>query len=300
MSTNYNDDKCCSMWKKILTTSFWVIYPIMGVCFLHVLWLMNDRMDNIMVNSNEIFEKPEPFKDIEGPLRGNVIKGVDIALLKTPSEEMIAKGAKLYASKCVTCHGSTGDNGTLPNARKFGKDPFKNGRELSNVFKTITTGIAAGGMPPFDTETAEDRIALAHHIRSYSKLSPKVTDEDIKKLDKEYSVTVDKGAPHQIPIAMSIEILVEESNVKSLNVSKLLDRLHIDDGKSAEFLKSVSNNLKNTLISFNNSKVWKTDYSSFVKFISVNIQSSGLQSKMLVMEKAKLDKLHKYLVELYK
>lgn len=296
MTTDYNDDKSCSVWKKMLTTSFWVIYPIMGICFLHVLWLMNDRMDNIMVNTNDLYEASIPFKDIDAPIKGDVIKGLDLALLKAPSKDMEKRAAEIYGVTCAACHGSKGNNG-IPGARKFDSEPFKNGREFSNVYKTLENGLPPG-MPAY-VGTTEDKIALTHFVRTFSKESPKITDEEIKKLDEEFEITKDQGAPHRVPVAMAMELLADEDQSKSFNVNKVLFKIQKDHSAPSVLLNSVTNDLKKTLVSLNNNNIWKKDLSSFVKFVSVNIQSNGLESKLLIMDKAKLEVLHKYLVGLY-
>ena len=77
------------LFEVMLRKGFWAVYPLMGICFLHVLWLMNDRIDNIMYNTVPIHEKPAAFVDTAMAIPGSVQKGMDLNLVKTPSKEML-------------------------------------------------------------------------------------------------------------------------------------------------------------------------------------------------------------------
>src|SRR3954462_4252508 len=67
------------------------------------------------------------------------------------SDADIAYGAKLYASKCVTCHGAQGDGIGGVNLRS---GTFRNAVIDRDLERFIRTGSPAG-MPPFTLDNAE-------------------------------------------------------------------------------------------------------------------------------------------------
>jgi cytochrome c oxidase cbb3-type subunit 2 len=97
------------------------------------------------------------------------------------SPERVATGRRLYEMRCAACHGLERDGqgpaslflGTPP--RDFGREAFKF-RTLSSsalpddgdLFRTITVGFPAYGMPAFDYLSEESRWALVHYIKSAS------------------------------------------------------------------------------------------------------------------------------------
>lgn len=77
----------------------------------------------------------------------------------------------LYMVYCAQCHGDTGDgNGTRVldrPARSFTDGGFSFGNTATALYRTISNGIGGTPMPAFaDTMSSQDRLALAHYVRS--------------------------------------------------------------------------------------------------------------------------------------
>ena len=70
------------------------------------------------------------------------------AKLAVSTPQMIQEGKKLYASKCASCHGSTGQGGNAPNLRQPGFSPLR-------IATTIYNG-AGNRMPAFSRTMTED------------------------------------------------------------------------------------------------------------------------------------------------
>lgn len=291
---------CCALWLTMVKKGIWVVYPIMGVCFLHVFWLMNDRIDNIMYNSVPIHDKPAPFVDIKSPVEGAVQKGMDLKLIKTPSAEMIKLGKSTYQTTCVACHGPEGFGGIAGSRNFHSKENWKNGMELRNMFTTITNGIPGTGMASFDMLPVETRISLIHYIRSFANVYPEVTDLDVETLDKQYNLSKETSSPHRVPVLVAQSILVNESAEKVKLVHELNASVSHDESENALLLKSYSDNLEKTLVSFHSNSVWKKDLDSFVKFLTVNIGANGVKSEILLLDKSKVEGLYTYLKGIYK
>ncbi|MCL5266904.1 MAG: cytochrome c [Bacteroidetes bacterium] len=113
-----------------------------------------------------------------------------LAVLLDPAKPMIEKGKNLYMTDCVACHGAAGDgNGpaaaTLnPKPRDFHSDKgWVNGRLMSGMFKTLTDGITGSAMPPFNSISVGDRLALISYVRTFG-VFPKETEQDLNALAK--------------------------------------------------------------------------------------------------------------------
>lgn len=62
------------------------------------------------------------------------------------SPEFFYKGMVTYRNVCYDCHGSPENPGSLPNAARFWKDPFKHGTDPYSMYQVLTRGF--GMMPP--------------------------------------------------------------------------------------------------------------------------------------------------------
>lgn len=86
------------------------------------------------------------------------------AAVAAPSrEELLAKGAALYAKRCRACHGAEGKGGVGPDLTQAG---YHYGRDLETVTASIRGG-RPGGMPAFGDQLSGGEIdALATFVLS--------------------------------------------------------------------------------------------------------------------------------------
>jgi mono/diheme cytochrome c family protein len=94
--------------------------------------------------------------------------------------ELLARGARVYADNCAACHGQHGAGDgrcaqfLLPHPRDFTTSTFRfkttPGGELptdQDLFRTISLGLHATGMPPWRFLLSdEDRWAVAAHVKT--------------------------------------------------------------------------------------------------------------------------------------
>jgi mono/diheme cytochrome c family protein len=151
------------------------------------------------------------------PSKGRDLPPVDPATVMTTNATLLAKGEKLFKQNCTSCHGETGHGdgpaaGTLnPKPRNFSQpNGWTNGYHITDIFKTITSGVKATGMAPFDFIRPVDRMALVHYVWSlgsfdHGKEDPVAT----KELADQFR---SKGfhIPNHIPVSMAIKKLVAE------------------------------------------------------------------------------------------
>jgi len=107
---------------------------------------------------------------------------VTIAAAPRATPELIAQGKTLYArAKCAECHGEggRGDGPSAPTLRDdfdrpmrpadFTRGELKAGAAVSDVFRTMTTGLDGTPMPSFaDSMTEAERWAISYYVLSLS------------------------------------------------------------------------------------------------------------------------------------
>src|SRR5258706_11795212 len=74
----------------------------------------------------------------------------------------IQVGSRLYGAQCALCHGNNGDGIAGVN---LARQQFRRASSDDDIKNTITTGVAAAGMPPFRLQPAE-LDGLVAYIRS--------------------------------------------------------------------------------------------------------------------------------------
>ena len=78
------------------------------------------------------------------------------------STSEIQAGSRLYGAQCALCHGNNGDGIAGVN---LARQQFRRASTDDDIKNTVTTGVAAAGMPPFRLQPAE-LIGLVAYIRS--------------------------------------------------------------------------------------------------------------------------------------
>jgi cytochrome c oxidase cbb3-type subunit I/II len=125
-------------------------------------------------------EKPEPPIVIGEP--------------PAPTPELLARGKELYTkAKCFQCHGD-GGKGDGPSAAElrddlkfpirpadFTKGQFKGGGEVSDIYRTMTTGLDGTPMPSFaDSMKDDERWAISYYVLSFSAFNDPLTGQKLK------------------------------------------------------------------------------------------------------------------------
>jgi cytochrome c oxidase cbb3-type subunit I/II len=107
-----------------------------------------------------------------------------------PTPELLAKGKQLWTDvKCAQCHG-TGGKGDGPSANELKDDwgfpikpadlttgRFKSGPAVSDIYRTMTTGLSGTPMPSFaqTLPSDQDRWALAYYVVALSAYKDPLT-----------------------------------------------------------------------------------------------------------------------------
>jgi mono/diheme cytochrome c family protein len=124
----------------------------------------------------------------EGGTTGQGIQpatNIDVASLMKATPELLAKGKSDFSVNCASCHGATGhgdgpaSTALNPKPRNFTQGYWRYGGGEARVVRTISEGSPGTAMASFTILPLEDRIALAHYVRS---LSPKPGEDKAEDL----------------------------------------------------------------------------------------------------------------------
>ena len=91
-------------------------------------------------------------------------KEIDHAgIIEDLNGESLERGARIYNSNCINCHGNREIEGSIPLSLKFWEQPFKAGGDLYSMYQTITRGFRT--MPPQVTLTPQEKYDVAAYIQ---------------------------------------------------------------------------------------------------------------------------------------
>jgi mono/diheme cytochrome c family protein len=234
-----------------------------------------------------------------------VLTAVDAAMMKKPSDELIAKGKEIYSTNCASCHGADGKGDGAagvamnPKPRNFhAVEGWTNNRDLSGMWKTLQEGIIKNGMAAYDVLPADQRLGLIHYIRNNFMVDPpEITDATIKEIDDKYQLTKGTFKPGTIPVSGAVAFLEKEDAglVKKLDAAlKLLESKSKSDAGAKLFLNAVLD--KKLALSFLlSNEDWKDGTESFLKIVKRNLNGNGFKYMVFSMEKSDVEKMFYYL-----
>jgi len=201
-----------------------------GLLGAYYIWNINDISRNtiapVVLKDSSQFVLDIPMQ------RGTFIAPVNVVEVAKPTKELIAKGANLYKANCASCHGDNGMGDGLSAAalavkpRNFhSPEGWKNGRKISNIYKTLQEGILLSGMPAFNYTPAEDRFAMIHYIRTFAPDFPVDSVSELLELEKTYNLSKGMQLPAQIPVKMALQKVVQESNAEEKMVDQFCESM---------------------------------------------------------------------------
>jgi mono/diheme cytochrome c family protein len=151
------------------------------------------------------------------PERGYELPPVDPKTVMTANPELLKRGKALFEQHCVACHGPAGHGdgpggaGTSPRPRDFTKaEGWKNGYQLTAIYKTLNEGIKGSAMVSYDYVRARDRMALAHYVQSLGSFPHGPDDQaGLDALAAQFA-SGGEQVPNKIPVHMAMAKLEAE------------------------------------------------------------------------------------------
>ncbi len=237
-------------------------------------------------------------------VEAKTIPPIDILKFSVPTPELLEKGKKVFSANCASCHGEDGTGtgpasvGLNPAPRNFTvNENWKNGSSLPGIYQTLQEGIQGSGMIAYDFIVPEERVALAHYIRSTFVVNPpSSTNEELIALDQLYNLSKGMDIPAQIPVKSAMKILDEQKSVEVKNISGLLEKIKMMSAESGNkiFLNVTSDPVK-AITTLSNFKGWKTSEDSFVKSIVANLNQNGFKANVNNLSRSEWTSLYNFL-----
>ncbi len=234
--------------------------------------------------------------------KGKIVPGIKIEQVAEPTKKLLAMGEESYTSSCASCHGDEGRGdgagGAMlnPKPRNFhDADGWKNGREISGMFKTLVEGIAGGGMNAYEFLPVEERFALIYYVRTFGdEPFPPITIAEIEGIDALYDIQRDTKAGAQIPIKAAENKVIEEN---SISVEKILHKIESDnsEGDICAF-NHVVKCKRNAVLTLMENNEWQTSTDAFYKLITSNTQQNGFKPSVARMSPEEIRSLQQFLV----
>jgi len=237
--------------------------------------------------------------------KGSIMQGVDVKLVSQSTPEMVAKGLELYKANCSSCHGDDGKGmgiaakGLNPAPRDFtSNDAWKNGKKLTDIWKTLEEGISGSGMVAYNYLPVQDRFAIVHYIHSLMSDVPKNTDDELAQLDVAYKLSEGKITANQIPVENAFKAV--ENDFKNISgkageFEKYLVFYKNEPG--AKLILEHSSNNSKLITSLLRSDEWKNSQSAFVQEIASNINSNGFNVSVLRLNKNEIQLMYDFILK---
>ncbi|MDT3738744.1 MAG: cytochrome c [Candidatus Kapabacteria bacterium] len=239
--------------------------------------------------------------------KGSIMAGVDVKIAGKSTPELVAKGQELFKANCSSCHGDDGSGngiagkGLNPAPRNFhSADGWKNGRKLSEIWKTLEEGIPGGGMVSYNYLQVTDRFALIHYIHSLMDNAPKDSESELAQLDMTYKLSEGKASSNTIPVEKAESVL--SADFKSIEVQAGIIEKNLIYFRNEPGAKLILDNSKDNhkiIISLLRSDQWKGSYETFTREIASNLNTNGFRASVLRLNNTELQLMHEFLLKTF-
>ncbi|HUI31153.1 MAG TPA: cytochrome c [Candidatus Acidoferrales bacterium] len=305
-----NQQKESVLVRKVWLSPLFYIYFLSVLTGLGMLYIHRENM----VNRNSI--SPDlaidstfwnPVGDVP-PGPANTGEKIDVAMLLQPTKAQIARGEQLFKVNCSSCHGTDG-KGDGPASANLNPKPrdfhstagWKNGRLLSQMFKTVAEGIPGSAMVSFSaTFPASDRLAIIDYIRTSFGDFPKDTPEQLETMGKTYHLGEVQTAPTRISVSEAMS-RIEEGAIPLVRttaaISAYISQHPTDEG--SRIFDNVVIDRQRALTMLASSNFWSKNESDFVMIVTANAVQNGFDPKVARLSTQDWETLFNYLKGLF-
>lgn len=147
---------------------------------------------------------------------------VNVAEISVSTPALVAKGKELFRANCASCHGAEGkgdgSGGEMlsPKPRNFHSlSGWTFGSRITQMYRTLETGVPKTGMASFNYMPPADRFALIHFVRSLAPNQPGDASQDLATLDSAFQLSQGRIVPGQIPVKRAMAIVAAEQKASA-------------------------------------------------------------------------------------
>ncbi len=282
-----------------------LIYPYMLVVGLGIGLFYMSKINKIGKNliPPPLSDSTYEFQDLTLKMP-SVTPKADVMALSQPTPDLVAKGKSLFATNCVSCHGTDGKGDGVaaaslnPKPRNFtSQDNWINGPKISGIYKTLSEGIKGSAMVAFDTFTPEDKFALAQYIRTtFVPNPPQDTKDELTDLEQTYNLAQGQVNPGQIPIKDAMVLIEKDGAARYAQVMSVLNKIRNDSGSSgADIFKRVTKNEVRALTALSSTDEWHNNEQAFVDLIVNELGEDGFNDSVHYLTSGEWDTFFKYM-----
>lgn len=290
---------------RLFGLTYFYFLSVAGFLGAYYLWNMNDVSKNgivpVVMKDSSQFIQDIPMQ------RGALIPPVNVAEVGKTTKALVDKGANLFKANCASCHGDNG-MGDGPSSASMAVKPrnfhsaegWKNGRKISNIYKTLQEGIVITGMQSFNYLPAEDRFAIIHFVRTFAADFPMDSMSELMDLEKVYNLSKGSQLPPQIPVRLAMMKIEQESKDDSTYVSSVSRSiLNVKQNETGSILAQrlcVNNSKVAAAMSILNS----ASVDEFIRIISIDPPMLGFKSEVTRLSREEWNALYSYLSQISK
>lgn len=296
--------------KKVILGFYGMFYIIIAIMVIALGWFyLNDLEVFTREEVTPLAKLKDTTKAVEdvAMVKGSVSAPVDIFKESISAPEKIAKGKTLFETNCSSCHGTEGKGDGVagktlnPPPRNFHElTGWTNGPAFSKMYKTLQEGIISRGMASYSSIPAEDRIAIIHYIRTLRNDYPAIDQNELKELDKTYSLSSGVKQPSQIPVKLAEEKILQEDSAFASGANQIINKIKSDNiNKGAEKFREVSFDLNRSVYAFATMKKWNENETQFVRFVTTDPNSKGLKPSVISLSSEDWNILYIYVKSLF-